>query len=115
MTRNDLAELLRRGLLDYRVPISATIMVAALASMFVLGSQSASSFATYLLALYVLAAAPRWRSLFLDWGFLALVALLVYLPLTSLWSTPWDPRGALSQTTRAVLVFAFVVSLAECM
>ena len=115
MTRNDLAESVRRGLLDYRVPISATIMVAALASMFVLGSQSASSFATYLLALYVLAAAPRWRSLFLDWGFLALVALLVYLPLTSLWSTPWDARGALSQATRAVLVFAFVVSLAECM
>ena len=115
MTRSDLAEYVRRGLVDYRVPISATIMVAALASMFVLGSQSASSFATYLLALYVLAAAPRWRSLFLDWGFLALVGLLVYLPLTSLWSTPWDPRGAFSQATRAVLVFAFVVSIAECM
>ena len=115
MTRSDLARLVRRGLVDYRVPISATIMVVALASMFVLGSQSASSFATYLLALYVLAAAPRWRSLFLDWGFLALVGLLVYLPLTSLWSTPWDPRGALSQATRAVLVFAFVVSIAECM
>ena len=115
MTRNGLAELARRVLIDYRVPISATIMVAALASMFVLGSQSASSFATYLLALYVLAAAPRWRSLFLDWGFLALVGLLVYLTLTSLWSTPWDPRGALSQATRAVLVFAFVVSIAECM
>lgn len=115
MTRNDLAEYVRRGLVDYRVPISATIMVSALASMFVLGSQSASSFATYLLALYVLAAAPRWRALFFDWGFLALVGLLVYLPLTSAWSTPWDPRGALSQATRAVLVFAFVVSIAECM
>ena len=115
MTRTDLAEYVRRGLVDYRVPISATIMVAALASMFALGSQSASSFATYLLAVYVLAAAPRWRSLFLDWGFLALVGLIVYLPLTSLWSTPWDPRGALSQASRAVLVFAFVVSIVECM
>lgn len=115
MARNDIAASVRRVLVDYRVPISATIMLAALASMFVLGSQSASSFATYLLALYVLAAAPRWRSLFLDWGFLALVGLLVYLPLTSLWSTPLDPRGALSQLTRAVLVFAFVVSIAECM
>lgn len=115
MARNGIAESVRRGLVDYRVPISATIMVAALASMFVLGSQSASSFATYLLALYVLAAAPQWRSLFLDWGFLALAALLVYLPLTSLWSTPWDARGALSQVTRAVLVFAFVVSITECM
>ena len=115
MTRNDLAEYVRRGLVDYRVPISATIMVAALASMFVLGSQSASSFATYLLAVYVLVAAPRWQSLFLDWGFLAVVGLILYLPLTSLWSTPWDPRGALSQASRAVLVFAFVVSIAECM
>ena len=104
-----------RGLVDYRVPISATIMVVALASMFVLGSQSASSFATYLLAVYVLAGVRRWRALFLDWGALGVVALLVYLPLTSLWSTPWDVRGAFSQGTRAVLVFAFVVSFAECL
>ena len=106
---------LRRGSADYRVPISATIMVAALASVYVLGSQSASSFATYILAFYILASARHWRGLFLDWGFLGVVALLVYLPLTSLWSDPWDSRGALGQAIRAVLVFAFVVSLAECL
>ena len=103
----------RRVLVDYRVPISATILVAALASMFVLASQSASSFATYLLALYTLSAWRHWRALFLDLRFLCMVALLVYLPLTSLWSTPWDGREAFSLAVRAVLVFAFVVSVAE--
>ena len=107
--------LCRRVLADYRVPICATLMIVALASTFLLPSQSASSFTTYLLAAYVLLGAARWRALFLDWGFLAVVALLLYIPLTSAWSTPWDGRGALSQTIRAVLVFAFVVSFAECM
>ena len=102
-------------LVDYRVPICATLMIAALASTFALGSQSASSFATYVLALLVFLGAARWRGLFLDWGVLGVVALLVYIPLTSLWSTPWDGRGAFSQSTRALLVFAFVVSFAECM
>ena len=115
MATADIRALARHVLSDYRVPISATIMVAALASMFVLGSQSASSFATYLLAIYVLAAVPQWRVLFLDWGFLSVVAVLLYIPLTSLWSSPWDARGAFSQVSRAVLVFAFVVSLAECL
>ena len=107
--------LCRRILADYRVPICATLMIVALASTFLLPSQSASSFTTYLLAAYVLLGAARWRALFLDWGFLTVVALLLYIPLTSAWSTPWDGRGALSQTIRAVLVFAFVVSFAECM
>ena len=105
----------RQRLIDYRVPISATLMIVALGSMFVLSSQSGSSFATYLLALYVFAGASRWRALFLDWGFLLMCALLLYIPLTSLWSTPWDARDAFGQMIRATLVVAFVVSIAECM
>ena len=106
---------IRSGLVDYRVPVSATIMVAALASMFVLTSQSASSLPTYLLAVYVLAGARGWRSLLFDPGLLLVVAVLVYIPATSLWSTPWDTRGAFSQAMRALLVFTFVVSVAECL
>lgn len=105
----------RHWLIEYRVPISATLMIVALTSMFVLTAQSGSSFATYLLALYVFAGAKRWRGLFLDWGFLLICALLLYIPLTSLWSTPWDARGAFSQAIRATLVFAFLVSIAECL
>ena len=104
-----------RFLVDYRVPICAALMIVALASTFALGSQSASSFATYILAVYVLLGAARWRGLFLDWGVLLVVALLAYIPLTSLWSAAWDGRGAFSQSVRALLVFAFVVSFAECM
>ena len=105
----------QRTLIDYRVPICATLMIVALASMFVLTSQSGSSLATYVLAVYVFAGIARWRALFLDRGLLAVVALLVYLPLTSLWSTPWDARDAFGQVARAALVLAFVVSLAECL
>ena len=103
-----------RGGLEYRVPVCAVIVLVALASIFVLTSQSASSLPTYLLAVYVLVGARSWRGLLFDPAVLLIVALLVYLPSTSLWSTPWDGRGAFSQATRAVLVFTFVVSLAEC-
>lgn len=99
--------------LEYRVPASATTVLVALGSIFVLSSQSASSWPTYILAAYVLAGAARWRSLFLDRGFLVVVAVLAYIPLSSLWSTPWETGEALSQVTRALLVFTFVVCIAE--
>lgn len=107
---------LRRGagaLREYRVPACATIVLVALASIYILTSQSASSWPTYILGAYVLAGADRWRRLFLDRGFLIVVVLLAYIPLSSLWSTPWDARDAFSQVTRALLVFAFVVCIAE--
>ena len=100
-------------LLEYRVPASATTILVALGSIFILSSQSASSWPTYILAAYVLAGAARWRDLFLDRGFLVVVLLLAYIPLSSLWSTPWDGREAFSQVTRALLVFTFVVCIAE--
>ena len=100
-------------LLEYRVPASSTIILVALGSIFVLASQSASSWPTYILGVYVLAGATRWRSLFLDRGFLVVVVLLAYIPVSSLWSTPWDARDALGQVTRALLVFTYVVCIAE--
>ena len=42
-----------------------------------------------------------------------IVVLLAYIPLSSLWSTPWDTRDAFSQGVRALLVFSFVVCIAE--
>ena len=100
-------------LLEYRVPASATILLIALGSIFALTSQSASSWPTYVLGAYVLAGAANWRSLFLDRGFLVVVLLLAYVPLSSLWSTPWDARDAFSQVVRGLLVFTFVVCIAE--
>lgn len=100
-------------LLENRVPVDTTIVVVALASVFVLASQSASSVATYLLSVACLSGAGRWRALWFDRGFLLVVALLVYIPLTSFWSQIWDGRDALGQATRSILVLAFVVAVAE--
>ena len=100
-------------LFEYRVPACATIVLVALGSIFVLTSQSASSWPTYILGAFVLAGATKWRTLFLDRGFLVVVLLLAYIPLSSLWSTPWDARDAFSQVVRALLVFTFVVCIAE--
>ena len=100
-------------LLDYRVPISATLLVLSLASMFVLTSQSGSSLPTYLLAAYTLLGFRRWTGLWLNWTFLLAVAVSAYIALTSFWSTPFDARGALSQGTRALLGICFVVAVAE--
>ena len=99
--------------LDYRVPVSATLLVVALASIFVLPSQSASSFITYLLAIYCVCGVRSWRSLWFDPVFLLVAALLAYIPLTSLWSASWDGGEAASQAVRSILVLAFVVAVAE--
>ena len=89
------------------------MVLVALGSVFILASQSASSWPTYIVGAYVLAGAAKWRTLFLDRGFLFVVLLLACIPLSSLWSTPWDGREAFSQVSRALLVFTFVVCVAE--
>ena len=104
---------LRESLIEYRVPISAGLLVFSLASMFVLTSQSASSFATYLLAAYVIFGLRHWSALFEDWTFLGATLLLAYLASSTLWSEPWGARAALSQGIRSLLVFSFVVAVAE--
>ena len=100
-------------LLEYRVPISATLLVLSLASMFVLTSQSGSSLPTYVLAVYTILGFRRWSGLWLNWVFLLSVAVCVYIAATSLWSTPFDARDALSQFSRALLGICFVVAVAE--
>ena len=100
-------------LLEYRVPISAALLVLCLASMFILTSQSGSSFPTYLLAIYTLAGCKRWTGLWLNWTFLLTVAIAAYLAASSFWSTPFDARGAWSEGVRALLTVCFVVAVAE--
>ena len=100
-------------LLEYRVPISAALLVFSFASIFVLTSQSGSSFPTYLLAVLTLAGCRRWSGLWLDWTFICAAALVGYLAASSLWSDPFDTRDAFSQWGRALLVVCFVVAAAE--
>lgn len=104
----------RAWLLEYRVPISAALLVLSMASMFVLTSQSGSSFPTYLLAIYTLAGWRRWRGLWQSWTFLLAVALALYLAASSFWSYPAvDARSATSLFVRALLTLCFVVAVAE--
>ncbi|MCZ6888173.1 MAG: O-antigen ligase family protein [Gammaproteobacteria bacterium] len=104
---------IRYNLIEYRVPISATLLVLALASMFVLTSQSGSSLVTYVFAIFTLAGLKSWSSLFLDWAFILVVVLLTYIPLTIFWSAPWNAGQAFGLVVRAVLVLCFVVAIAE--
>ena len=100
-------------LLEYRVPISAALLVFSFASVFVLTSQSGSSFPTYVLAILTLLGFSRWSGLWLDWTFLCVVALVGYLAASTLWSDPFDARDAFSQWGKALLVACFVVAAAE--
>lgn len=100
-------------LLEHRVPISATLLVLSLASMFVLGSQSASSFPTYLLALYTLVGWRRWSGLWRSGMFQLAAGIAFYLAASSFWSSPFEARGAFSLLVRALLTLCFVVAVAE--
>ena len=100
-------------LLEYRVPISAALLVFSFASIFVLTSQSGSSIPTYLLAILTLAGCGRWLGLWLDRTFLCAVALVGYLAVSSFWSEPFDAREAFSQWSKALLVACFIVAAAE--
>ena len=97
-----------------RMQVNAVLIVLCFVSVLSLGSQSAASYSTYFLALAMLFTVRQWNDVFsvrLVWG---IVALLVYLALTSFWSTPFDSGEALSIFARAVLVFFFVIAFAEC-
>ena len=100
-------------LLEYRVPISAALLVFSFASLFVLTSQSGSSIPIYFLAILTLAGSRRWLGLWLDRTFLCAVALVGYLAVSSLWSDPFDAREAFSQSSKALLVVSFIVAAAE--
>lgn len=105
----------REFLIDSRVPICAGLLVFVLASMFVLTSQSGSSFATYLLGFYVIYGVRGWSPLLASRLFWAVVALLAYLVTTSFWSASWGSREVLSEVVRALLVLTFVIAVAECL
>ncbi len=103
-----------RDLIHDRIRALALLIVVCFASVLMLSSQSRASYATYVLAIAVLATAPAWRDVFqlrlLRW----VLALLLWLSLSTLWSDPWSLRDAVSVWTRALLIFCFVVAFAEC-
>lgn len=90
------------------------LLVAVFLAVLLLSSQSAASIASYLLSAAMLFSVRSWSDVFRCPMIWPILALLVYLPLTSFWSSEFSWRGLSSQLTRALLTFAFVVAYAEC-
>ncbi len=97
-----------------RIQVMAVLIVACFVAVLTLRSQSAASYPTYFLALLMLATFPAWRDVLRITLVRLVLALLVWLSLSTLWSEPFVMREAVSVWTRALLVFAFVVAVAEC-
>jgi len=97
-----------------RIAFNSILVVVAFLCVMLLTSQSGASLVTYALALAMLIRFRAWNDVFhctLVWP---LLAILTYLPLTSLWSLDFGWREFGSQAVRAVLIFCFVSAFAEC-
>jgi O-antigen ligase len=97
-----------------RIQWMAVLILLCLTSIFLLPSQSAASFPTYLLALVMLFSLVKWWDVWRLWEFRWMFILLVWLTASTLWSDPVDARNLLTVSSRSLLVFFFVVAVAEC-
>ena len=97
-----------------RIQWMSVLIVLCFLSVLLLRSQSAASYPTYALSLFMLATFPKWRDVLRLHLIRLIFALLVWLCLSVFWSDPFEWRAAISVWTRALLVFFFVVAMAEC-
>lgn len=97
-----------------RIQWMSVLIVLCFLSVLLLRSQSAASYPTYALSLFMLATFPKWRDVFRLHLVRLICALLIWLCLSVFWSDPFEWRAAISVWTRALLVFFFVVAMAEC-
>lgn len=97
-----------------RIQWMSGLIVLCFLSVLLLRSQSAASYPTYALSLFMLATFPKWRDVFRLHLIRLICALLVWLCLSTWWSDPFEWRAAISVWSRALLVFFFVVAMAEC-
>jgi len=102
------------GFFGDRIQINSVLIVACFAAVLLLESQSAASYPTYFLAISMLVASRQWNDVFQRRMVWLIIALLGYLSLSSLWSDPFEWRSTVSVFSRALLVFFFVVAVAEC-
>ena len=97
-----------------RIQWTTLLIVSCFVSVLLLSSQSAASYPTYILALLMLIYLPQWQDV-LKIGLVKwILALIVWLSLSTFWSEPFDLRASVSIWIRALLVFCFVVAFAEC-
>jgi O-antigen ligase len=103
-----------KGFLGDRIQVNSVLIVLCFSSVLLLGSQSAASYPSYLLALLMLLAFRRWNDVFATPIAWHVALLLLYQSATMLWSDSLDARSALGIVGRSVLIFTFVVALGEC-
>ena len=97
-----------------RVLVNSILIVLCFVSIFGLGSQSAASWPTYLLAVSMLLSLRRWDDVAKVPYFWTIAALLAYLSISSFWSSESEWPEFFSVLTRALLILLFVVAYAEC-
>ncbi|MEM7096810.1 MAG: O-antigen ligase family protein [Pseudomonadota bacterium] len=92
----------------------ALLVVLCFVAVLILPSQSRASYPSYLLAILMLATLPAWRDFFnlrIGW---VLLCFLGWMALSTFWSEDWTLRRSFSVWVRCLLVFLFVVAVAEC-
>ncbi len=97
-----------------RIQWMAVLIVLCFVSVFLLESQSAASYPTYILALVMIATIRHWMDVFKLPMMRLTVALLIWLCLSAFWSEPFEWREVLTVWSRGLLVFCFLVAVAEC-
>ena len=97
-----------------RIQWLAILIVACFVSVLMLKSQSGASYPTYVLALVMALSYFHWRDVLALRLMRWVVALLVWLSVSTLWSEPFALRETYSVLVRGFLVFFFVVAFAEC-
>ncbi len=97
-----------------RIWLNSLLIVFCFVSVLLLESQSAASYPTYILALLMLVTARQWTDVFGLRQTWLVLGLLCYLSASAFWSDPFALRDAVTVISRALLVFLFVVALAEC-
>lgn len=103
-----------RSFLGDRIQLNSIFIVLCFISVLALESQSAASYPTYLLALAMILWFREWDDVFHQKMLWLTIGLLGYLSLSSFWSEPFVWRDAVTVFSRALLVFFFVVAVAEC-
>lgn len=106
-----MASLLRRDRLFW----VAVLVVACFVAVLLLPSQSRASYPSYFLAILMLATVVSWRDVFRLPAVWLVIGLLGWMALSTLWSEDWSLRDAISVWVRCLLVFLFVIAVAECL
>lgn len=102
------------SLISDRIEWNSIVVVGCFVSVLLLGSQSAASYPTYLLALTMLVTVRSWNDVFREPFTWLILTTVGYLAASAWWSDPGTLREVASYAVRALLVSLFVIAFAEC-